>query len=49
MQKKIVKIFFDLEIIVFEYVALDTRFYWQRIVVFGCQYVKNQSRDYRYH
>ena len=36
MQKKIVKIFFDLEIIAFEYVALNIRFYWERILVILC-------------
>ena len=39
MQKKIAKIVFDLEIIAFELVPLDTRFYWERILVIGCQYV----------
>ena len=29
MQKKIKKIFFDLEIIAFEVAALNTRFYWE--------------------
>ena len=33
MQKKIEKIFFDFEIIAFELVVLDTRFYWERILV----------------
>ena len=48
MQKKIQKIFLDFEIIAFELVALDTRFYWERILVIGCQYVNKQSQDYRY-
>ena len=30
MQKKIEQIFFDLEIIASEFVALNTRFYWER-------------------
>ena len=49
MQKKIQKIFFDLEIIVFEFVALNTRFYWERMFVIGCQYVNKQSQDFRYY
>ena len=47
MQKKIQKIFFDLEIIVFEFVALNTRFYWERMLVIGCQYVNKQPQDFR--
>ena len=47
MQKKIAKIVFDLEIIAFELVPLDTRFYWERILVIGCQYVNKQSQDFR--
>ena len=39
MQKKTEKIFFDLEIIASEFVALNTRFYWERILVIQCQYV----------
>ena len=31
MQKQIQKIFFDFEIIAFELVALNTRFYWETI------------------
>ena len=45
MQKKFLKIFFDFEIIAFELVALNTRFYWERILVIGCQYVNKQSQD----
>ena len=48
MQKKIQKIFLDFEIIAFELVALDTRIYWERILVIGCQYVNKRSQDYRY-
>ena len=48
MQKNIRKIFFDFEIISFELVALEARFYWETIFVNGCQYVKKQSQDYRY-
>ena len=47
MQKQIEKIFFDFEIIAFELVQLDTRFYWERILVIGCQYIKKQSQDFR--
>ena len=49
MQKKIQQIFFDLEIIAFELVSLNTRFYWERILVIGCQNVKKQSQDFRYY
>ena len=41
MQENIQKIFFDFEIIPFELVALDTLFYWQRILVIECQYVNS--------
>ena len=30
-------------------VALDTRFYWERILVIGCQYVNKQPQDFRYY
>ena len=43
MQKKVQKIFLDFEIIAFELVALNTRLYWERILVIGCQYVKLYS------
>ena len=49
MQKKIEKIFFDFEIIAFELVALNSRFYRERILVVGCQYINKQSRDFRYY
>ena len=49
MQKKIQKIFFDLEIIAFEMFALNTHFYWKRILVIGCQYINKESQDLRYH
>ena len=49
MQKKIKKIFFGYEIIAFKYVALKTRFYWERILVIGCQYVNEQSQAFRYY
>ena len=49
MEKKIQKIIFDLEIIASELVALNTRFYWERILVIGCQHVKKQSQDLKYY
>ena len=49
MQKKIKKIFLDLEITAFELVALNSRFYRKRILVIGCQYVNKQSQDFRYY
>ena len=48
MKKKVEKIFLDFEIIAFELVRLNTRFYWEKIVVIGCQYVNKQSQDFRY-
>ena len=48
MHKKIENIFFDIEIIEFELFALKTRFYWDRILVIGCQYVDKQSQGFRY-
>ena len=47
MQKKIQKTFFDFEIIGFELVALRVRFYSERILFIGCQYVNKQSQDFR--
>ena len=43
MQKKLQKIYFDLQILAFELVALNTRFYLERIFVIGCHYVNKQS------
>ena len=43
MQQKIQKVFFHFEIIAFELVALNIRFYWERILSLGCQYVTKQS------
>ena len=40
MQKKFQKMFFRFEIIAFELVALNTRIYWENILVIGCQYAK---------
>ena len=47
MQKEIEKIFFGFEVIAFELASLNTRFYWERILVNGFQYVNNQSQDHR--
>ena len=44
MQKKIQKIFLDFETILFELVALNTRFYWERILVIGCQCAKKSLK-----
>ena len=41
--------FFDLEIIAFDLVALNTGFKWERILVIGCQFVKKQSQDFGYY
>ena len=49
MQEKIELMFFDFVIIPFGLVVLDTRFYWERILVIGCQYVKDISQDFRYY
>ena len=44
MQIKIEKIFSDFEIITFQLVLLNTRFYWERILVIGCQHVKKSLK-----
>ena len=49
MQQKTNKIFFNFEIIAFQLFALDTRFYWERILVIGCQYVNKQSQYLKYY
>ena len=49
MQEKIKKIYFDFEIIPFELVVLDIRFYWERILVIECQYAKKRSEDFRHY
>ena len=49
MQEKIEKIFFSFKIIASELDALNTRFYWERILVMGCQYVNKQFQDFRYY
>ena len=49
MQKKYEQKFFDVEIIAFELVALNSRFYRERILVIGCEYVNKKSQDFRYY
>ena len=49
MQKKIKQMFYDLKIIAFELGELNTRFYWERILVIECQYLNEQSQDIRYY
>ena len=49
MEEKILKIFLYFEVILFELVLLETRFYWERILVIGCQYINKQSQDFRYY
>ena len=49
MQQNFQEIFFDFEMLAFELVALDTRFYWERILFFRCQYVNKQSEDLIYY
>ena len=48
MQETTEKVFFEFKIIALELVALDTRFYWEIMLVIGCQYVNKQSQDFRY-
>ena len=48
-RKKIERICFDLEVITFELVVLNSRFYWETILVIMCQYVKKQSQDLMYY
>ena len=38
MQKKFQKSFFGFGITAIEFVALNTRFYWENILVIGCHY-----------
>ena len=49
MEKKIEKIFFGFEIIAFELVALNTRFYRERMLALGCQHANKQSQYFRYY
>ena len=48
MEKKVEKMLFSFEIIAFELVALNTRFYLENILVIGCQYFIKQSQDFRF-
>ena len=41
--------FLDFDIIAFELFTFDTSFYWERILVIGCQYVNKQLHDFRYY
>ena len=47
MRKKIEQLFNDLQVIAFEIVVLNTRFYWERILFIGWQYVKKQAQGFR--
>ena len=49
MQQKTQQIFFVFEIIAFELVALDPRFYCERLVVIGCHYLNKLGQDFRYY
>ena len=49
MHEKVQKILFDFEIIAFELVALNLRFYWETIPFIGCQYVNKMTQDFRYY
>ena len=49
MNEKLHKLFFDFEIIAFELVASNTRFYLERIPIIGCQYVNKRSQDFTYY
>ena len=48
MQKKIQKIFFNFYINAFEFVAINSLFYWEKILLISCQYVNKQSQNSRY-
>ena len=48
MQKKNQKMSFGFEIIEFELVALNTRIYWENILVIGSHYANKESQDFRY-
>ena len=49
MEKQIQKIFFPFETIAFEWVALNMRFYCEKILFIGCQYVNKHSQDFIYY
>ena len=44
-KKKNSKMYFDFWNISFELVALNTRFYWDRVLVIGCEYVNKQCQE----
>ena len=48
MHKKVQKIFLDFQTIAFELVALNSRFYWENILVIGSHYANKESQDFRY-
>ena len=48
MKKKIQKINFGAEIIAFELVELNNRFYWENILVIEIHYANKESQDLRY-
>ena len=48
MQKKIEKFNSGSEIIAFELVALNTRFYLENILVIFSHYANKESQDFRY-
>ena len=48
MQKKLQKMFSGFEMIAFELVALNTRFYWENILVIGIHYANKESEDFIY-
>ena len=48
MEKKIEKMVLGSEIIAFELVALNTRFYSENILVIWCQYGKKESEAFKY-
>ena len=49
IERKIKKLFFDMKKTAFELVVLNTRVFWERILVIRCQYVKKMSHDFRYY
>ena len=48
MEKEVEIIFLDFGTIAFEFVASNTGFYWERILVIGRQYVNKVSQDLRF-
>ena len=48
MQKKLQKMFSGFEMIAFELVALNTRFYWENILVIVYHYPNKESEDFIY-